>query len=95
MQTEASSKSVSEALPSNPSGHVALRKTNGPWSLREKNLLFHAGVSVSASSREPDCIVIMGKPRNGSIAKTVGHENFTLNRELPAWFRRPVPMTAS
>jgi hypothetical protein len=37
----------------------------------------------------------MGKPRNGSIAKTVGHENFTLNRELPAWFRRPVPMTAS
>ena len=84
MQTEVSSESV-------PSHPLTLRKTNGHWNLREKNLLLHSGVSVSISSREPDCIVIMGKPRNGSIAKTVGHDKFTVAHELPAWFERPAP----
>ena len=87
MQTEVGSESV----PSSPSGQLALRKINGPWSLREKNLLLHAGVSVSCSPREPDCIVIVGKPRNGSIARTVGHDKFTAAHELPAWFKRPAP----
>jgi hypothetical protein len=91
MQTVASTESVL----SSPSDHFALRRTNGPWSLREKNLLRHSGVRVTDSSREPDHIVIEGKPRSGSIAKVVGHENFTLVRELPAWFRQPTSVSPS
>lgn len=84
MQTVASTGSI----PSIPPDPRTLRKTNGGWSLMEKNLLRRASLRVADSSRDPDRIVIMGEPRRGTIAEVVGHNRFTVAHELPDWFRR-------
>ncbi len=84
-----------ERVPSIPSGYSALKKLNAPWTLIEKNLLRRAGVCVVDSPVEPNLIVVSGTPRAPSIAKVVMHNNFTIDRELPAWFRHPVSSTAS